>query len=80
MNKINDRKKVRTLSDKLSSSKRNTEENFVFCPYLEKQIEYGCCYDMQMISKSYILPTALPEISIDKEKLKRFCKGCSRCL
>jgi len=30
MNKINDRKKVRTLSDKLSSSKRNTEENFVF--------------------------------------------------
>ena len=27
------------MSDKLSSSKRNTEENFVFCPYLEKQIE-----------------------------------------
>ncbi len=65
------------MSDTLSRSEKKAEDVCVFCPYLQKQIEYGCCYDMQMIALSYILPTALPEIPIDKERLKRFCKGCA---
>ena len=65
------------MSDKLSRSEKNAEGVCVFCPYLQKQIAYGCCYDMQMIGGSYILPAALPEIAIDKEKLKRFCEGCA---
>ena len=52
----------------------------IYCSYLNKNIEEGMCYDLQMIGNSYIKESALPEISIDKEELNEHCSKCKYCL
>lgn len=47
-----------------------------YCAYLNKYIEEGLCYDIQMISTGHILPSALPEIVVDKTKAAKICKQC----
>ena len=50
--------------------------NMLFCSYLKRNIEEGLCYDIQMISKGYVLPSVLPDIGIDKSKSINACKTC----
>ena len=65
------------MNDFSSADRREANEKaWIVCPYLAKRISYGLCYDMQMIGNAYSKPSALPEITIDKDKLKSFCKGC----
>ena len=52
------------------------ESSRVYCSYLRDYIEYGMCYDLQMIDGRYIKPDALPEINIDREKLRQCCNEC----
>ena len=56
--------------------REKVESEYVFCAYLKEYIEFGLCYDMQMICNLYIKPSVLPEITIDKDELKSFCNGC----
>ena len=53
-------------------------EHMLYCPYLERNIEEGLCYDVQMISNGYVLPTALPDIEINKAKALKACETCNR--
>ncbi len=54
-------------------------EESVYCKYLQKYIDGGYCFDMQMIANNFIKPSALPELSIDKEKFKLCCRDCEYC-
>ena len=47
-----------------------------YCAYLQKLIDHGLCYDMQMVCNGYINPFALPDIHIDKAELTTCCEGC----
>ena len=51
-------------------------ENLLFCPYLNRNIDEGLCYDIQMISNGYILPSVLPGVNIDKSRALMVCKEC----
>ena len=51
-------------------------ENLLSCSYLGRNIDEGLCYDIQMISNSYILPSALPDIKIDKSMALKACETC----
>lgn len=67
----------------VSEFKRYREEveaEFVYCAYLRDYIEAGCCYDMQMIKDSYILPSALPDVAVDKQALGKCCADCAHKL
>lgn len=48
----------------------------VYCSYINREIDEGYCYDLQMICNGYIKPSALPESSIDKERLNECCLQC----
>ena len=50
-----------------------------FCSYLNKNIEEGMCYDLQMISGGYIKESALPELKINKQELYKHCSKCKYC-
>lgn len=60
--------------------RRKVESKYRYCPYLEEYIDDGLCYDLQMITGNYVKPSALPEISIDKEKCSKCCSECKYCL
>ena len=47
-----------------------------FCPYLNKYIDEGCCYDLQMICDGYIKDSAFPEVKVDKTELSKQCQKC----
>lgn len=49
----------------------------MYCGYLKKEIDEGLCYDIQLISGGYILPSALPDVKIDKALAKATCGVCS---
>ena len=51
-------------------------ENLLSCSYLGRNIGEGLCYDIQMISNGYILPSALPDIKIDKAMALKACETC----
>ena len=51
-------------------------ENRLSCSYLGRNIDEGLCYDIQMISNGYILPTALSGIEIDKSLALKACETC----
>ena len=51
-------------------------ENLLCCSYLGRNIDEGLCYDIQMISNGYILPSALPDIKIDKSMELKACETC----
>ena len=53
-----------------------TMEEAIYCEYLNRYVDEGLCYDIQMISAGLILPCALPRIEIDKTRAKRACSGC----
>ncbi len=46
------------------------------CKYLKKSIDEGLCYDIQMISGGYVLPTALPDVKVDKTEASLCCNSC----
>ena len=46
------------------------------CPYLNKEIDPGLCYDLQMIASGVINPSALPDITIDSTQILLCCKNC----
>ena len=48
----------------------------IYCAYLNKKIEEGLCFDIQMIAGGYILPSALPDIVIDKTAAQTVCEQC----
>lgn len=50
-----------------------------FCSYINKDIEEGMCYDLQMISGGYIKESALPELKINKQELYEHCSKCKYC-
>ncbi len=47
-----------------------------YCPYLQKAIDEGLCYDMQMIANGYISGDALPNTNINKNSLLSYCSLC----
>ena len=55
-------------------------ENLLSCSYLGRNIDEGLCYDIQMISNSYILPSALPNIEINKSMALKVCETCEHKL
>lgn len=55
------------------------EKSRVKCAYLNELIDEGLCYDIQMISGGYILPSALPELKINKASALECCASCPFC-
>ena len=55
---------------------REQWERFVYCAYLNRNVDEGLCYDIQMISNGFIKPSALPDIKIDKAVALKVCEGC----
>ena len=51
-------------------------ENLLSCSYLGRNIDEGLCYDIQMLSNGYILPSALPDIKIEKSMALKACETC----
>ena len=51
-------------------------ENMLSCSYLGRTIDEGLCCDIQMIANGYILPSALPDIEIDKSIALKACETC----
>ena len=51
-------------------------ENMLSCSYLGRTIDEGLCCDIQMIANGYILPSALPDIEIDKSMALKACETC----
>ena len=55
-------------------------ENMLSCSYLGRTIVEGLCCDIQMIANGYILPSALPDIEIDKSMALKACETCEHKL
>ena len=55
-------------------------ENMLSCSYLCRTIDEGLCCDIQMIANGYILPSALPDIEIDKSMALKACETCEHKL
>ncbi len=55
---------------------KEPDEVKLFCPYLEMHILEGLCYDMQMIAGGYMKPLTLPDVEIDKERMRKCCDAC----
>ena len=55
-------------------------ENMLPCSYLGRTIDEGLCCDIQMIANGYILPSALPDIEIDKSMALKSCETCEHKL
>ena len=55
-------------------------ENMLSCSYLVRTIDEGLCCDIQMIANGYILPSALPDIEIDKSMALKACETCEHKL
>lgn len=55
-------------------------ENLLSCSYLGRNIDEGLCCDIQMIANGYILPSALPDIGIDKSMALKACETCEHKL
>ena len=55
-------------------------ENMLSCSYLGRTIDEGLCCDIQMIANGYILPSALPNIEIDKSMALKACETCKHKL
>ena len=55
-------------------------ENMLSCSYLGRTIDEGLCCDIQMIANGYILPSALPDIEIDKSMALKACETCEHKL
>ena len=51
-----------------------------YCPYIQKHMDEGLCYDMQMVAHGYIASTALLEVEIDHNSLLAYCAKCNFCL
>lgn len=47
-----------------------------YCGYLNRMIDEGDCYDIQMIQGTCIKPSALPGIRIDRHKAPEACEQC----
>lgn len=68
------------LTDEFNKRREQTQAEYVYCEYMREYIQYGCCYDMQMIGGGYISQSALPDIPIDREKLEKCCADCKNRL
>lgn len=68
------------LRDKWLAFREKAEEDYNLCPYLNKFIPIGMCYDMQLIADGYIKPSALPELELDRERLSLLCESCQYAL
>ena len=55
-------------------------ENMLSCSYLGRTIDEGLCCDIQMVANGYILPSALPDIEIDKSMALKACETCEHKL
>ena len=55
-------------------------ENMLSCSYLSRTIDEGLCCDIKMIANGYILPSALPDIEIDKSMALKACETCEHKL
>ena len=55
-------------------------ENMLSCSYLGRTIDEGLCCDIQMIANGYILPSALPNIEINKSMALKVCETCEHKL
>ena len=55
-------------------------ENMLSCSYLGRTIDEGLCCDIQMIANGYILPSALPDIEINKSRALKVCETCEHKL
>ena len=55
-------------------------ENMLSCSYLGRNIDEGLCCDIQMIANGYILPSALPNIEINKSMALKVCETCEHKL
>lgn len=53
-------------------------EQKCFCAYLKQFVDFGLCYDLQMISGGYISSSALPDIKIDKAEIIKCCRNCEQ--
>lgn len=68
------------LTDEWYAYRENAESEYRYCSYLKEYIDEGLCCDLQMINGSYIKPSALPEIEIDKGNCKKCCDECTYSL
>lgn len=64
------------LNQEWEKYRNKAEAQYCYCCYLEEYIDEGLCYDLQMITNDYIKSSALPELSIDKEKCAECCLDC----
>lgn len=64
------------LTDEWYDFREKAESEYRYCSYLKEYIDEGLCCDLQMITETYIKPSALPDIKIDKEKCAKYCAEC----
>jgi hypothetical protein len=49
-----------------------------FCPLVNRDMDMGECYDVQMVSRRLIKETAL-DFALDRDKAKKLCPSCPNC-
>ena len=64
------------LTDEWYGFREKIESEYQYCRYLSEYIEEGLCCDLQMIAGGLIKPSALPEITVDREKCTECCSEC----
>ena len=72
--------KIKKLEQRITAleSRSAVTAEHPYCPYMQKQIEPGLCYDMQMISGGYVSASALPDVKL--EELQPYCNNCEHRL
>lgn len=68
------------LTEEWKDFRAETVAQYVYCSYLQEYIDEGVCYDLQMIAGGLIKPTALPDITIDREACMNHCTECQYSL
>lgn len=71
-------RKIQELEKRIAAleSRSAVTAEHPYCPYLQKQIDPGLCYDMQMISGGYVSASALSDVEFEKEELQPYCNNC----
>jgi hypothetical protein len=47
-----------------------------YCPLMREEIEYGVCFDIQMVVQDGAPKWTAPETAITTENFEKICKSC----
>ena len=56
----------------------NVEDEIFYCPLVDRDMDSGECYDVQMVSRRLIAETAL-DFDLDRSKACKLCPSCPNC-